>query len=104
MINQLANPIQCEDNDVRVDFCPKIYYPTNNNAQSITFPDGNSFPVEYNGVLLCIAVRKPTKYEVKNYDQISLTSKFYWDHYGKGGSLSKVETHSNNIELVLKQL
>ena len=31
----------------------------------------------------------------------ALTSKFYWDPYGKGGSSSKVESHWNDIESVL---
>ena len=53
-IDYLANPIQCEDNYMRVDLRPKLYYPNNNNTQSITFPDGNPIPVEYNGVLPCI--------------------------------------------------
>ena len=31
MIDSLANPIQCEDNDVRIDLRSKVYYPNNNN-------------------------------------------------------------------------
>ena len=31
-----------------------------------------------------------------------MTSKLDWYTYGKGGSFSKVESHSNNIELVLE--
>ena len=46
MINSLAKPIQCEDNDVIIDLRPKLYYPNNNNAQLITFPDGTSITVE----------------------------------------------------------
>ena len=83
MIDSLNNPIKCEDTDVRVDLHPKVYYPNNSNAQSITFPYGNSFPVEYNGVLSCKAVCKPTKYKVEICDQISLTSNFDWDTYEK---------------------
>ena len=55
MINSLANLIQCEDNYVIIDLCPKLYYPNNNNAQSITFPVGTSIPVDYYGVLPYIA-------------------------------------------------
>ena len=91
MIYSLAKPIQSEDNDVKVDLRPKVYYPNNNNAQSINFPYGTSIPVEYDGVLPWIAVRKPTKYKVESCELIALTSEFYWDTYGKGGSLSKVE-------------
>ena len=66
MIDTLANPIQREDNYARVDLRPKAYYPNNDNAQSITFPYGTLIPVEYDVVLPCIAVRKPTKCEVEN--------------------------------------
>ena len=51
MINSLANPIQCEDNSVRFDSCPNVYYPNKNNTQSITFLDETSILVEYNGVI-----------------------------------------------------
>ena len=33
MIDYLANPIQCEDIDVRIDLHTKVYFPNNNNAQ-----------------------------------------------------------------------
>ena len=69
---------------------PKINYTNNNNAQLITFPDGTLILVEYDVVLPCIAVRRTTKYEVENCERIFLTSKFYWDPYGKLGSFSKV--------------
>ena len=49
-----------------------------------------------------IAVRRPTKYEVENCERISLTSKFDWDIFVKGGIFSKVEYHLNNIESVLE--
>ena len=87
---------------MRVDLRPKLYDPNKNNAQLITFPNGNSIPVEYDGVLPCIAIRNPTKYEVENCERIALTSKFDWDPYVKGGSFSKVEYHSNDNELVLE--
>ena len=102
MICSLDNPIQCEDNALRVDLRPKLYDPNNNNSQSINFPYGTSIPVDYYGVLPWIAVLKPTKYEVENCEWIALTSKFYLDSYVKGGSFSKVEAHSNDIESVLE--
>ena len=92
MIDYLANSIQCEDNGVRVNLRPAVYYPNNNNTKSIIFPDGNSIPVEYDGVLPRIAVRKPTKYEVENCERNALTSKLDWGLYG----------HLNGIESVLE--
>ena len=76
IIDSLSNPIQYEDNDVIVDLRQKEYYPNNNNELSMNFPYGTSIPVEYDEVLPCIAIRTPTKYEVKNCDQIALNSKF----------------------------
>ena len=66
MIDSLVNPIQCEDNYVRVDLHPKDDFSNNNNSQSIIFQDVTSIPVEYNKVLPSIYLRKPTKYEVEN--------------------------------------
>ena len=76
MINYLANQIQCEDNAVRIDLRTKVYYQNNNNGHLITFPYETSTPSNYDGVFPCIAVRRPTKYEVENCEQISLNSKF----------------------------
>ena len=72
MIGSLASTIQCEDNYMGIDLHTKVYDWNNNNEQSIKSPYGNSIPVDYNAVLLCIAVRKPTKYEVENCEQIAL--------------------------------
>ena len=33
IIYSLANPIQCEDNDIRFNLRPKVYDPNNNNTQ-----------------------------------------------------------------------
>ena len=61
MLNSWAKPIQFEDNGVRIYLRPKVYYPNNNYAQLITFPYVTSIPVDYNEVLTCIVVCKPTK-------------------------------------------
>ena len=98
MIDSFTNPIQCEDNYVRVDLRPKLYYPNKNNSHSIPFPDVDSIVVEYNSVIPGIVVCRPTKYKVENCEQIFLTSKFDWDPYVKGGSFSKVEDNLNGIE------
>ena len=76
MINTLTIPINCDDDDVRFDLVPKVYYPNNNNSHSITFPYGTSIPVENYGVLPRISIRKPRKYKVENRERIALTSKF----------------------------
>ena len=81
MIYPLANPIQCEDNDVRIDLGPKLYDQNNYNTQFIPFLDVTSVPVYYDGLITCIVVRKPTKYEVGNCERIDLTSKLNWGTY-----------------------
>ena len=81
MVYSLANPIKCEDNDMRVNLRPKLYDPNNNYAQSTIFLYGTSNSIEYNGVLTCIAISKPTKHKVENCERIALTSKFDWIPY-----------------------
>ena len=83
MIYSLDNPIKCEVIFVIIDLPPKVYYQNKNNSQLINFLDGTSIPFEYDGVLPCIAVRRPTKYEVENCEIIALTSKLYWCPYVK---------------------
>ena len=86
---------------MKIDLYPKVYDQNINNKHSITFLDGASIPVDLNGVLPCIAVRRTTKYKVENCEWISLTSKFDWDPYVKGGIFYKVEAQLNYIDLVL---
>ena len=85
-----------------VDLCPKLYYPNNNNAHLINFPDGTLIPVDDDGVIPFIVVCKPTKYNVEYCKRISLTSKSDLDPYGQWGSFSKVEAQSNGIESVIE--
>ena len=74
MTDYLANLIKYEDNDVRVDLHPKFYNRNKNTSQLITFQYKTSIPVDYDGLLPCIAIYKPTKYEAENCEQIALTS------------------------------
>ena len=83
MIDSLANPVQCEDNDVRFGLRLNVYYPNNNNAHLINFPDGTLIPVDDDGVIPFIVVCKPTKYNVEYCKRISLTSKSDLDPYGQ---------------------
>ena len=52
--------------------------------------------------MYCFYAQKTTNYKVDNFEKIDLNSKLDRYTYGKGGSFSKVESHSNNIELVLE--
>ena len=91
----LANPLQSEDNDVRVDLRPAKLYPDAPNAQSVTFPDGTVIPLLYDGVLPYIPIRRPLPEEIDKCKRLVITSKYDWDPYGVGTSFSKVHTNTN---------
>ena len=56
MADGLINPIQCEENGVRVDTRPKFYYPSSESAQTLVFEDGTTIGILYDGVLPYIPV------------------------------------------------
>ena len=64
MIYYLAKPFQYEDNDVRVNLRQESYDINKNKSPSITLPDVNSIPGQYNVFITYIAIRKPVNYEV----------------------------------------
>ena len=64
MDDSLVNPIQAEDSDVRVDTQPQRFYP-NEDCQNIVFPDGTKIPLEFDGVLPYIQIRRPTNEEIQ---------------------------------------
>ena len=80
MEDSLVNPIQCEDNGVHIDLRPKRFYPQlEDECQHILFHDGIRIPLEFDGVLPCIFVRRPTHNELHNCQRIQLTSEAEWD-------------------------
>lgn len=81
MDGSLANPVQSEENGVRVDLRPRRYYPDDSTAQSITFDDGSSLPIEYHGVLPFLPVRRPTPDEIDCCERVHLTSPDLWDPF-----------------------
>ena len=87
MEDSLMNPIQCEEEDIRVDVRPSRYY-TDSTAQSMVFPDGTRLPIEYHGVLPYIPIRRPTVDEVHTCRRLQLTSKDEWDPFLLSGSFS----------------
>ena len=99
MTDSLVNPIQCEDNNVRVDIRPRVYYPDCTSAQTITFDDGTVLPLLYDGVLPFLPVRRPTPDEVHYCPRLSLTSRDDWDPHLLNGSFSRLTsfTHSNLV-------
>ena len=74
MDDSLSNPIQSEEAGVGVDLRPKYYYNDEEHAQAITFPDGSIIPIQYDGSLHFIPVRRPTPNEIENCRRLQLTS------------------------------
>ena len=88
MDDSLVNPVQCECNDTRVDLRPKMFYPDVHACQTITFSDGTSIPLELDGVLPCLYVRRPTQEEIDSCPRVQLTSEDEWDPREFNGIMS----------------
>jgi hypothetical protein len=88
MDDSLVNPIQAEESDVRVDVRPKRYY-SDPHAQTITFSCGTVIPVEYDGALPFIPIRRPTANEIHNCQRLVMSAKFPWDPSIPGGNFSQ---------------
>ena len=102
MEDSLANPIQAEENDVRVDLRPRYFYPGDENAQSILFTDGTRLPIEYDGVLPFVAVRRPTPEELDSCVRLEFTSRHGWDPFTQRGSFSALKgEHTDSDALYL---
>lgn len=92
MEDSLMNPIQAEENDVRIDVRPKAYYPEVSTAQTVTFNDGTIIDVKYDGVLPYIPIRCPTKIEIDECERVTLTQKTPWDPFQLSNSFSRLHT------------
>jgi hypothetical protein len=90
MDDSLLNPIQNEENGVRIDTRPRLYYPESSTAQTMTFPDGTHLQILYDGVLPYLPVRRPTKEELHTCKRLELTSRDSWDPFLMHGSFSKI--------------
>ena len=98
MEDSLVNPIQSEENNVRVDLRPKRFYPTETDqCQCITFPDGTCIELQYDGVLPYIPIRRPTPEELDSCEQILLTSKDEWDPHSYQGFVSSLQQDTNDL-------
>jgi hypothetical protein len=82
MNDSLLNPIQAEENEVHIDIRPTRYYPSEkSHCQSIHFPDGTSLPLEYEGVLPYLPIRRPTPDELDTCTRLSITPEHGWNPY-----------------------
>ncbi|GFH61775.1 hypothetical protein CTEN210_18251 [Chaetoceros tenuissimus] len=88
MDDSLMNPIQAEESDVRVDTRPRRYY-SDPHAQTISFPCCTVLPVEYDGGLPFIPIRRPTADEIHSCQRLVMSAKFPWDPSIPGGFFSQ---------------
>ena len=99
MEDSLLNPIQGEENGVRIDTRPRLYYPNAETAQTMIFPDDTHLQVKYDGVLPYLPVRRPTKEELHTCRRLEITSRDSWDPFLMHGSFSRLQgtpTESNS--------
>ena len=73
MDDLLLNYIQVEEVSVRVDTRTNLYYPDDPSAKLVTFPDGTTMPVFYDGALMYLKVISLNKDEVQNCRKIQLS-------------------------------
>ena len=84
MEDSLANPIQSEECGNRVDLRPKVFYPGEDGAQTVTLSNGEIIPIKFDGVLPYIPVRRPSPEEIDSCERVQLTSKYEWDPFLQG--------------------
>ena len=75
MDDSLLNPIQCLLNGIRIDIRPQAFTPDCYTAQSVTILSLDvALPVEYDGVLPFLSVRRPSQRELQECTHIEITS------------------------------
>ncbi len=94
MDDGLVNPIQCLQNDVKIDCRPRIFYPEDDDAQTIQF-EGQCIQVLYDGPLPYINVRRPTSDEWMNCAHFDMTSKEEWNPYSKSSCISTMNADTD---------
>ena len=97
MEDGLVNPIQCLQNDVKIDSRPRIFYPEEDNAQTIQF-EGQCIEIVYDGPLPYIDVRRPTSAEWMNCTHFDMTSPEEWNPYSKSSCISTMNNTSDKVE------
>ena len=97
MEDELVNPIQCLQNDVKIDSRPRIFYPEEDNAQTIQFK-GQCIKIVYDGPLPHIDVRRPTSAEWMNCSHFDMTLSEEWKPYSKSSCISTMNNTSDKAE------
>ena len=91
MEDSLANPIQSEENGIKIDLRPKVFYPDERNAQTVTVQDGTRLRILFDGVLPYLPVRRPTSDEIEICKRIEFTSRYEWDPFKERSSFSAIK-------------
>ena len=99
MQGSLSNPIQSEENGIRIDLRPRHNYDENCQAQTITFPNLVVLPILHEGVLPYIPSRRLTSFEIENSTRLELTSRDDWDPYHLQNWLVTIDTHPSSHTL-----
>jgi hypothetical protein len=90
MEDSLLCPNQSEENGVRIDLRPKMYYPEEATAQTISVmtEPPHLFPLRHHGPLPYIPIRRPTEEEMQDCVHLELTSRDDWDPYSPSSAVS----------------
>ena len=98
MEDSLGNPIQSEEHGIRVDLRPKAFYPHDDKSQSLTFADGTVIPVQYDGVLPFIPIRRPSPIEVDSCERLQLSSPYDWDPFKERCTFSQLGSNYSTLD------
>jgi hypothetical protein len=94
MDGSLLNPIQCMERGIQIDIRPKIFYPGVESAQTFSIPSlQRIFPIEYDGAVPYLRVRKPSSEEMRECTHVEITCRESWDpHMVNGLNICSSET------------
>lgn len=101
MPNSLLSPNQLRSNGVVVDDCPIHLSPNKSSTHSIFFPEQDvRLPLQLNGIISYLSIRKPTQLEIETCTWMELTSDNEWDPY----DVSFEEDESKHQTLQINQV
>ena len=97
MEDGLLNPIQCMENNIRIDIRPSRFCPDEPLSQSFSIPSLDMIlPIQYDGVLPFLSVRRPSAAELRDCTRIHITSNAGdWNPHSMDSSLAPVSLSSS---------
>jgi len=104
MPNSLLNPNQIRSNGVTVDDCPTHLSPNKDSTHTIYFPEEDMrLPLQLNGIISFLSIRKPSKKEIETCTWLELTSDEEWDPYADTFADNESKYKSTHINYVLSR-